>query len=187
MNLLVQNPNKRPMGHIAHLRKQFKSINTYDYIITLIKRRRKNDVLYENLLVLHLNKLESPSSKDALCQVWLKLAQWFWRRRFLNLVNVFSLFRNYLPLEKDGAFIWRNLNPLHPRMLCAKFGWIWPIGSGEEDENVKSLQTDRQTDRQTNGQTDDGRQAIRKAHLSFQLRWAKKEIMFHYFYVMVHV
>ena len=36
------------------------------------------------------------------------------------------------------------------------------IGSGEEDENVKSLQTD--------GQTDDGRQVIRKAHLSFQLR-----------------
>ena len=32
--------NKRPMGHIAHLRKQFKSINTYDYIITLIKRRK---------------------------------------------------------------------------------------------------------------------------------------------------
>ena len=30
---------------------------------------------------LHLNKLDSPSPKDALCQVWLKLAQWFWRRR----------------------------------------------------------------------------------------------------------
>ena len=30
----------------------------------------------------HLNKLESPSPKDALCQVWLKLAQWFWRRRW---------------------------------------------------------------------------------------------------------
>ena len=29
--------NKRPMGHIAHLRKQFKLINTYDYIISLIK------------------------------------------------------------------------------------------------------------------------------------------------------
>ena len=29
------------MGHIAHLRKQFKSINTYDYIITLIKQRKK--------------------------------------------------------------------------------------------------------------------------------------------------
>ena len=34
--------NKRPMGHIAPRRKQFKSINTYDYIITLIKRRKKN-------------------------------------------------------------------------------------------------------------------------------------------------
>ena len=40
----------------------------------------------------------------------------------------------------------------HPRMLCAKFGRNWPSGSGE-DENVKSLQTDRQTD---------GRQVIRK-------------------------
>ena len=34
------------------------------------------------------------------------------------------------------------------------FGWNWPSGSGEEAENVKSLQTDRQTDRQTNRQTD---------------------------------
>ena len=29
---------------------------------------------------LHLNKLETPSPKDALCQVWLKLTQWFWRK-----------------------------------------------------------------------------------------------------------
>jgi hypothetical protein len=29
---------------------------------------------------LPLNKLESPSFKDDLCKVWLKLAQWFWRR-----------------------------------------------------------------------------------------------------------
>ena len=33
---------KLTMGHIAHWRKQFKSINTYDYIIMLIKRRKKN-------------------------------------------------------------------------------------------------------------------------------------------------
>ena len=33
------------MGHIAHLRKQLKSINTYDYIITLIKRRKKNPLI----------------------------------------------------------------------------------------------------------------------------------------------
>ena len=51
-------------------------------------------------------------------------------------------------------------------MLYAKFGWNWPSGSGEEDENVKSLQTD--------GQTDNRRQVIREAHLSWKLKWAKK-------------
>ena len=41
---------------------------------------------------------------------------------FFNFVNEFLLFRNYLPLEKVEPFIWTNLNPLHSRMLCAKFG-----------------------------------------------------------------
>ena len=44
--------------------------------------------------------------------------------------------------------------------LC-QFWLNWTSGSGEEDEHVKSLQTD--------GQIDDGQQAIRKAHLSYQL------------------
>ena len=37
------------------------------------------------------------------------------------------------PWKRAGPFIWTNLNPLHPRMLCAKFGWNWHSGSGEED------------------------------------------------------
>ena len=74
----------------------------------LIKRRKKNQ-LYYNLLFFHLKKVESPSPKDALCQDWLTLAQWFWRRRFLDFVNVFSPFRNYLPLEKGKAL---HLNKL---------------------------------------------------------------------------
>ena len=66
-------------------------------------------------------KLESPSPKKALCQFWLKLALWFLRRRPCKFVYVFSLFRYYLPLEKGGALHMNNLNPHHPRMLCAKF------------------------------------------------------------------
>ena len=91
------------------------------------------------------------------------MAQLFWRRRFLNFFNVLLLYLYCLPLGKEHL---NNLNPFHPWILCAKFGWNWPSGSGEEDENVKSLQTDRRTDRRRT-------QVIRKAHLSFQLRWAK--------------
>ena len=52
------------MGHIAHLRKQFKSINTYDYIITLIKRRKKNVNFIIIYCFFHLKKVESLSPKD---------------------------------------------------------------------------------------------------------------------------
>jgi hypothetical protein len=52
---------------------------------------------------LHLNKLEFPAPKDDLCQVWLKLAQWLWRRRFLNDPITFLHFCDYLPLEEDLA------------------------------------------------------------------------------------
>ena len=81
---------KRPMGHIAHLRKQLKSINTYDYIMTLIKRRKNKNII--NFMRIY----------------------WF--------------------------FIWTNLNLLHPRMSCAKFGWNWLNGSGEEDFITEALQ-----------------------------------------------
>ena len=60
----------------------------------------RNYLPLEKGRALYLNELKSPSSNDALCQVWLKLAEWFWRRRFFNFVNVFLLFCNYLPLEK---------------------------------------------------------------------------------------
>ena len=72
--------DKRPMSHIAHLRKKFNSINTYDY--------------------LNVN--------------WEKKKPFF----YFLVIEWFS--------------IWTNLNPLHPRMLCAKFGWNWPIGSEED-------------------------------------------------------
>ena len=39
---------------------------------------------------------------------WLKLAQWFWRR-FSNFVNVFSPFRNYLPMEMGVTLYFNKL------------------------------------------------------------------------------
>ena len=56
----------------------------------------------ENPIALLLNKLESPSLNDVLCFVWLKLVQWFLKNDFFKFVNLFSQFRNHLPLEKSG-------------------------------------------------------------------------------------
>ena len=64
---------------------------------------------------LHFNKLESPSFKDALCKVWLKLTQWFLRGRFLNFVYVFLLFGYFLPLENGVALHLNNLESSSPK------------------------------------------------------------------------
>ena len=79
-------PNRSP-------EKTFQIKNIFDYIIMLIKRRKKIIIIFMRIY-------------------------WF--------------------------FNWRNLNPLHPRMFFAKFGWNWPGGSWKEVENRK-----RRTDRQT--------------------------------------
>ena len=78
-------------------------------------------------------KLESSSPKNALCQVWLKMAQWFWRWRFFKSSQCIFAISKLSPLEKGVAFHLNNLNPLHPRMLCAKFGLSWTSGSWGED------------------------------------------------------
>ena len=57
----------------------------------------------------------------------------------------FCYFVIICPWKRAGPFIWINLNPLHPRMLCAKFGWNWLWRRRWKYEKF----TDRQTDRQT--------------------------------------
>ena len=73
-------------------------------------------------------------SSHNLGDVRLKLAQYFWRKRSLNVVNVSSLYPYYMYLpwkwKRTEPFIWTNLNSYHPIMLCTKFGWKWPSGSG---------------------------------------------------------
>jgi hypothetical protein len=79
---------------------------------------------------LHLYKLESSLPKDDLCQVWLKLVQWFWRRRFLNDPTPFLHFCDYLPFEEDMALYLNKLKFPSPKdklyqvwlnLVC----WFW--------------------------------------------------------------
>jgi hypothetical protein len=59
--------------------------------------------VYSYLLLspLHFNKLEFHPLKDYLCQIWLKLAQWFWRGRFLNDPIPSLHFCDYLLIEEN--------------------------------------------------------------------------------------
>jgi hypothetical protein len=66
-------------------------------------------------LAFYLNKLEFPSSKDNLYQVWSNLACWFWRRRFLKIFSAFSLFRFYLPLECGYLLLLNKLESPSPK------------------------------------------------------------------------
>ena len=40
---------------------------------------------------LHLNKYEFPSLKNAFCQVWLKVVQWFWEKECLIYQCIFTI------------------------------------------------------------------------------------------------
>ena len=44
------------------------------------------------------------------------------RRKLKDFVTVSMLFLCYLALEKGMALHFNNLNPLNPKIICAKFG-----------------------------------------------------------------
>ena len=94
---------------------------------------------------------------------------WDWLRGsgeedFLNFVNLFSLFLNYLPLEKGGGPSFEETRtPFTQGCFVPNWFKNWPSGSGEEDFlfrkyilwrgwNVKVYRkTDGPTDRWTTG------------------------------------
>ena len=68
--------------------------------------------------------------------IWLKLAQWFWGRRFLNFDKVFSIILNYLPLENQGGCFVPSLVEIDPVVF---------------EKKLKIGKVYRQTDRQLTG------------------------------------
>ena len=120
---------------------------------------------------LHLNNVESHSTNDALCQVWLKLAQWFWRR---TIFEISSLYFRYLTIISP----WKRRGPLFKQTwILFTQGYfvssLVEIGPVVLEKKMKIWKVYRQTDGRTDRQTDNGWQVIRKSHLSFKVRWAK--------------
>ena len=69
---------------------------------------------FKKAVTLQLNKLKIPFTKG-LCQVWLKLTHWFWRKRILNFCYILLS-----PLEKGCGLNFNKLESSLPSMLCAK-------------------------------------------------------------------
>ena len=84
----------------------------------------------ERRRTLHLNQLEFPSTKETLCKVLLKLAQWFWGIWFFKFVNVFS---QLSPLRKGRGPSFEKPETPSPKDTLSKLHWNWLSGSGEED------------------------------------------------------
>ena len=102
-------------------------------------------------------KKESSLPQIVLCQVWYKLARWFWG---INIF-VFSLFRYYLLLEKCWTFHLNKLKSSSPKDALSSV-WLklfqcfmrrrWKCKVYDNDGQRKNL--------------------IRKDRFSFRLKWA---------------
>ena len=74
------------------------------------------------------------------------------------------IFRYFVINKNPWKFIWTKLNSFHIRILCAKFGWNRPSGSGEE-KKTKIWKVYNNSDKNDND--DDGQVLFRKAHIGF--------------------
>ena len=92
------------------------------YISSLYVRYFVSILPLKKDMALPLIKLESPLPKDALCQVWLKLASWFQGIFFLNSFNVFTLFPTYLPLVKGVTLHFNKFESSLPKEALCK---VW--------------------------------------------------------------
>ena len=78
---------------------------------------------FRKVRALHFKKkLETPLPKDDSLMYF----------RFYVIISIW---------KRAGPFIWTNVNPLHPRMPCVKFGWNWLSGSWKEDERCEITTT----------------------------------------------
>ena len=113
----------------------------FHYILIISPWKRAGPFIWTNLNPLHPRMLCVKFGWNWLCGSG--------EEDFLISSMYFHYFVIISPWKRAGPFIWTNLNPLYPRMFCVKFGWNWPSGSGEEDENVKILRQQRQQRRRT--------------------------------------
>ena len=87
--------------------------------------------IFFNIILLfryYLFKLESLSPNDALCQVWLKLTQWFWKKKEILISMYFRYIISISPWKR-GAFHLNKFESSPKDTLCQFWlklaQWFW--------------------------------------------------------------
>ena len=102
-----------------------------------------NHIPLEKWGALQLNNIIYPPPRDDLCQVWLILSQWFWRRRFLKLSMYFRYFVFISTWKRPESFIWipiiqgcfaPSLVEIGPVVLENKMK-MWKVYDNNDDDN----------------------------------------------------
>jgi hypothetical protein len=112
---------------------------------------------FEKDLALDLYNFEFPLPKDDLYQLLLKLARWFWRRRFLRMFSNFLFFCYYLPLGKGVVLhLYNSESPLLKDDFCQ----LWLKLAQQFWKRSRKCKSLILTDRcKTDGQTTDNRRS----------------------------
>ena len=133
------------------------------------EKKKNHYLLYQNWMVLHLNKFESASPKDTLCQVWLVL-----EKNFFFLIS--SMYFCYLliisPWKRAGPFIWTNLNSLYPRMLVPSLVEIGPVVLEKKLKKKSLRQRHQQRQHQRRQRQQQRRRRTPDKFWSEKLTWA---------------
>lgn len=117
-----------------------KSINTFVqsfyYNVNLERRKSTIFFLYNKIVIIFTQKcfIRILFGNDP--KVMQKNIRYFWFRQWI------LSFLKLSPLGKrNGPFIRRNLNSLHPTIICAEFGWNWSCDSWPRRFSNDSLRT----------------------------------------------
>ena len=83
----------------------------------------------------HLYSFVRTTFENALCQVWLELVQWFWRRKLLKVAIVILIIAIMLSLNGAWSLMRTSLNRLYQRLFWAKLSKNLISGSKKEKKN----------------------------------------------------
>ena len=92
--------------------------------------------LWKKAWTFNMNKPKSSSPKDAFYHGLVEIGPVVLEKIFK--FNVYSLFRTYLPLEKDGPLrLYKFEYPSPKYLIRSKFAWNLPTDSGKEDFKIR--------------------------------------------------